>query len=96
MEARKFTLIDGSYSTGSAKEILFSLINDKIKFLNAKLYSFDEEFSRGRPHLSNRIEKLQAERNQMLEFLSQFNSSNHDVEIDCDIVIKVKSKELAS
>lgn len=52
------SLIDGTFSTGEAKEILMSLYSSKIHFHEMKIFSSRERFGFEDPHSVKRIPEL--------------------------------------
>ena len=91
MKNHEFDLVRSTYPVCDAKDVLLSLMNDKIKFLNCKIFSLEERFGSAPPHLRERVDELKAKKNQLVEIL---NACDEDqlVEIDCQIVFNIKDK----
>ncbi len=90
MKDYQLDLVKNTYPVHDAKEVLLSLLSDKIKFLTCKIFSLEERFGDVPVHLKERVEELKNEKNQLIETLDSFDDENHLVEIDCQIVFKVK------
>ena len=92
MEAQthQFNLINSTYSAESAKEVLTSLINDKIRFLNIQILSAHERFGENATHLEARVQELEADRNRLIEILSAAEKNNTEVEILSSVEFTIK------
>lgn len=92
MEAQKhqFNLINSTYSAEAAKEVLTSLINDKIRFLNIQILSVHERFGENATHLETRVKELEADRNRLIELLSAAEKNNAEVEILSSVDFTIK------
>lgn len=90
-QSTQFTLINSTYSASNAKEVLTSLINDKIRFLNIQILSAQERFGENAAHLETRVKELVADRNRLIELLDRSAETNAEIEIvgSIDITIKV-------
>lgn len=85
MEDYGFKLIDSTYSADDAKEVLISLVNDKIKFLNRQIFSLEERFGSDTQHLKNRVKIIQEEKAKLLTLLEQYSSEGTLLSIQCDV-----------
>jgi len=83
-------LINSTYKSKDAKEVISSLINDKINFLNNKIFSQKIRFGEESQHLTKRTEELKSD---LQNLISQINDLQEDdlIEISCDVKIKIKS-----
>ncbi|WP_340077380.1 hypothetical protein [Leptobacterium sp. I13] len=95
MKDHKLKLINSTYSINDAREVLFSLISDKIKFLNLQILSANERYGNDSIHLENRVKQLQTDKETLIAALNQLDSETHRIAIDCDVTVKVKHVELA-
>lgn len=93
MTKHEIKLIDNTYSLEEGKELLVALINDKIKFLNMKVFSLQERFGSDTSKYEQRIAELKEEKNQLQLKLKALENSDSMVEIDCHIHLKVKERE---
>ena len=81
-------LIDSTYSPEEAKEVLSSLISDKIKFLNLQIFSKSERFGEDTSHLENRIKYLDSEKEKLFKLIEQAKVDGRDLSIRCDIQVE--------
>lgn len=88
MKEYQFDLVKSTYPAHDAKEVLLSLINDKIKFLNCKAFSLSERFGSVPSHLEKRISELKEEKQLLVETLGQCDE-DHLVKIDCQVVFNI-------
>lgn len=95
MKSHNLKLIDSTYSAQDAKEVLISLVNDKIKFLHLQILSQGERFGCDTSHLEERAKALLIEKEQLMQLLSKLNDDGCEVEIKCDVAIKVKETQNA-
>ena len=92
MEAQKhqFNLINNTYSAEAAKEVLTSLINDKIRFLNIQILSAHERFGENAVQLESRVKELEADRNRLIEILNKAAENNAEIEILSSVDFTIK------
>ena len=95
MKAHQLQLINSTYSANDAREVLFSLLNDKIKFLTYKIFSESERFGADTAHYEQRVQALRAEKDAICGALRKLEDSSCEVEIDCVVNIKVRETQLA-
>lgn len=88
-----FELIKNTYPSIEAREVLVSLISDKIRFLNIKSWRIEEMHGADTSHLSKRIEELKETNRQIMELLERASKENLEVEIESKINIRLKEKE---
>lgn len=95
MKNHQLQLIENTYKLEDAKEVLFSLVNDKMEFLKLQIMSKTERFGTCSADFSERLEALRAEKQNLQKLFKQYEGQE-DVhfEIDCLVDIKVK-KEVA-
>lgn len=93
MTKLQIKLIDNTYSIEEGKELLMALINDKIKFLNMKVFSLQERFGIDTYKLEKRIAELKEEKNHLLTELKSPENKHNLIEIDCHIHLKIKESE---
>jgi hypothetical protein len=94
MKNHQIKLIDSTYSVENAMEMLLSLMNDKIKYLNMKTFSEDLRFGSTAEHFEKRIHKLKEEVNVLSSLLNNPDLADSEVEIECSINLKIKQPEL--
>ena len=88
MKEHQFDLVKSTYPAHDAKEVLLSLVDDKIKFLNCKIFSLQERFGSVPPYLSERAEELKRQKHQLIEDLGHCDE-NHLVKIDCQVTFSI-------
>lgn len=93
MSKHEFKLIDNTYSGEDAKEVLSSLINDKIKFLNLQIFSKAERFGENTEHLEKRVNDLQREREELFKLIEKVAKEGKSLSIQCDIQVEAKNPE---
>jgi hypothetical protein len=96
MKNHQLKLIDSTYSVDEAKEVVQSLLNDKIKFLNQRIFSLQERFGSDTSAQEKRVRELKAELRQLIETLRPFENEDFQVEIDCLVKMKIKKLETFS
>lgn len=94
MQDRELKLIDNSYKASEAKEVLCSLINEKIRFLNLQIASRSERFGEDTSYLKQRIEQLTKEKKDIIDFMDTLDAEGHSVKIGATAAIEVISMDL--
>lgn len=93
MQNYQFRLIDSNYGAQEANEVLTSLIQDKIRFLNQKCFSLEERFGSDTAHLKKRIKELQAEKRTLDLILEEFDRDEAEFQISCTVQMVVRVPE---
>ncbi len=93
MKNHKIKLIDNTYSKEEAKDLLLALLNDKIKFLQMKIFSLQERLGADTQHLEKRVNELKQEKTQLLSKIKELGEKEYAVDIDCHVYLKVHHKE---
>jgi hypothetical protein len=93
MKNHKIKLIDNTYSKEEAKDLLLALLNDKIKFLQMKIFSLQERMGADTHHLEKRVDELKEEKTQLLSKIKELGEKEYAVDIDCHVYLKVHHKE---
>lgn len=94
MKTHQIKLIDSTYSEDDAFEVLSSLIKDKIRFLNHKIFSLEERFGSDTSHMKKRIEELRQEARDLELLFEEHRGENVDFEISCNLTIAVHASEV--
>lgn len=89
MKNHQFNLIDSTYGVEDAKEVLASLITDKINFLNKKIFSEQVRFGSDTQHKENRVQILKMEQEQLLETLNALEDGAR-IGISCKVNMKIE------
>ncbi len=90
----EFSLIDNTYSAEDAREVITSLINDKIRFLNIQILSIHERFGFDVTHLEKRVTQLEQDRKRLMSMLADYANSAVEIDVICDV--KMVAKRTAS
>lgn len=93
MKNHNIKLIDSIYTVTEAKEILCSILNDKINFLNLQILSVQERFGEESVRMKRRVAELKAEKEDLMILLISYKNGDYSVEIDCQINMKIKQIE---
>jgi len=97
MEAYKVKLVENKYNIEDAKEVLFSLLNDKMKFLKLTMLSKMERFGSCPENLEIRLEELKVEKERLYDLFKQYEGREDILlNIDCIIDIKLEKEVLVS
>lgn len=88
-KTEKLTLIEGTFSTEEAREILMNVFYTKINFHEVKNFSSIERFGevdataqKRIPHLKQAVEKLS-------KFLAEANTSKKQITINSEIILSI-------
>lgn len=93
-QAHKVGLIKGDFSPEEAREILESLINQKIKFNEVRKFQrWTNDHNADSSDLDNRIAELKTERNDLLKFMEALIGSGKTISINGEVNIKVKEAD---
>lgn len=87
-----FKLIDNSYSVQDAKEVLTSLLSDKIRFLNVRILSMHEQNGADSTKLEKRVKQLEADRSRILELMNTLSDDSTMVEVFSEVKMNVVQK----
>ncbi len=84
---RQFNLVAGIFTPADAKEILISLIDEKIRFHNLKILSHQERFGvDDRSHVK-RFNQLIKTKSQIQKMIATFEKKNKSLVINSKILI---------
>lgn len=86
----QFNLIDGSFNIEDAKDLLETLIMDKINFHNLKKFSNEERFGDTDILTDRRLKKLKDNQKEVLRFLNNLDTNENKIEIKSTVEISVK------
>lgn len=85
--AQTIKLIDGSFSSKEAKEILVNLINNKINFHSRRNLAVEESTGKTDQVSQKRIKELTKAREDIIDFLSNKETSGKGISIHSIIQI---------
>jgi hypothetical protein len=87
-------LISGEFDNLQAREVLFSLIDSKIKFHNLKNFSHEERFGIKDKESTKRLTELKELRAEILRFLENNEDSDFVYKISSAISIEMVPKKM--
>lgn len=88
-EKKEFSLIEGIFSPEEAKEVLTTLINDKIRFHDHKIFSHEERFGKVDAESIARKVQLQKTKENLLKYLQESVEQGAKLRIHSNIHILV-------
>ncbi|HBI00370.1 MAG TPA: hypothetical protein PLL09_15890 [Flavobacterium sp.] len=89
-----FDLINGTFQPAEAKNVLFTLIKDKINFHELEMFSAYERYGIELPNSKKRVAELKNALSQIEETIIEFEKSNSNIQIKGKIeIIAVEKKE---
>ncbi|BDB52972.1 hypothetical protein [Flavobacterium ammonificans] len=86
----EFELVNGNFNPEEAKTVINSLINSKINFHNLEDFSNSIRFNSDSSHSKIRIEQLNEIKTKINQLLTEANSKNLSVELNCHFEVKFK------
>lgn len=91
-DKQSFCLIDGTFSPDEARQILMTLVQDKISFHRRNDWSDRERQGEPNPAGGKRINELRATREKLDTFLAQAESQSMELVISCNIDISLRPR----
>lgn len=88
-KTEKISLIEGLFEPIEAKEILISILTNKIQFHQLKNFSLVERLGKEDENSKRRIPELKNSIEQMLEIISRANELNKRIKISSVINIQL-------
>ncbi len=85
----EFKLVKGQFSAQETKQILFTLINDKIKFHQLDLFSKSERNTGNKVFSQLRIKELNECKQELDSFLELAKEKNLEIKINGDITLNL-------
>lgn len=82
-------LIEGVFAPNEAKNLLNSLINNKISFHSLEDFSNQIRFNKDTNHSKKRIEELNKMKTLIEDVINQADTEKHTLKIECMIKISV-------
>lgn len=86
----EFELVNGNFNPEEAKTVINSLINSKINFHNLEDFSNSIRFNSDSSNSKIRIEQLNEIKTKINQLLTEANSKNLNVELNCHFEVKFK------
>jgi len=86
-EHESYRLVDGTFDTGEAREVLMTLITDKIRFHQRKNLTSYERCGEADPVSTRRIEELRRCRSELDQRIAEADARGRHIHINCSIEI---------
>lgn len=90
---QRFTLLDSSYSPIEAREVILTLIGDKIRFLNMQCLRIREMYSGDTSHLEERIAELKESKKELEKLLNEAAEKGQIIELQSEISVKLVNEK---
>lgn len=95
MKSHQFKLIDSTYDVDGAREVLTTLISNKINFIKKHMLSIEERFGSDSSHFEKRIQKLREEKRSLELFLENYEGEEVSLDVSCTASLRVNVPEMA-
>jgi hypothetical protein len=86
---KKFKLIEGEFTAADAKEMLLSLIGNKIQFHYHKIFGKEVRFGEKDEHSVTRVHQLTQSRQEVLELIAEAKKNNKRLVISSHVTIEI-------
>ena len=86
---QQFKIIEGDFTPTETEEVLYTLINDKIKFHNLKIMEITEKYSGDTTRSERRIKELQASKKHIKEMIISAKDMGQTISISGTIALKM-------
>ncbi|MEQ8238908.1 MAG: hypothetical protein RIA69_06830 [Cyclobacteriaceae bacterium] len=93
MNQEELDLIKGVFTSDEAKDILLTLIDNKIKFHNEKIFSDNVRFGLNNEESVHRIKELKALKLRISDILAKCESGESKVSIHSQIIIETLTEK---
>lgn len=90
MAQHDFKLVDSTYTPEEARNVLLSIIQDKIKSINRLCFSLEEREPCDLGHFRERIKQLTAMREEVKQVMAQAEDLGMNVEVDATISVTLR------
>lgn len=91
-DQESFKLIDGTFDTVEATDVLLSILNDKIRFHNIQILGIQERCDGDSVTSEKRLSELKEVKKQVVKFISKAQNSNCNIKINAAISVELKKK----
>lgn len=90
---QNFTLINSIYTAEDAKEVLVSLINNKISSLQQLSFGIHEREGRNSEHIKKRIDELRTMRTELIDKIKGIEDGSN-LKVSAQIELEVVENEV--
>lgn len=95
MNTKEIKLIEGVYNPEEAAEILFTVVNDKIKYHNIQINSCIERNTIGVEHSENRLVELAVAKEKISDLVNEAREKGAHLELSGEIKVNLRVNETA-
>jgi|TARA_R110000737_G_scaffold122420_1_gene154340 hypothetical protein len=88
----KLKLIEGTFTSADAKEVLMNVFSSKINFHERRNFSHQERYGADDEHAAKRISSLNDSIESLLNLISEAEKNNRTLQISSDIIITFSDK----
>lgn len=85
-----FTLIEGTFEPSEAADVLFTILDDKIRFHNIQILSIQERFSGDTNNSERRLSDLKDSKKRIATLIMEARKSGCEIEINSSIEMTFK------
>lgn len=89
MQKHQVKLIENQFDKEEARDLVLILINDKIRFLQRKIFMLQERVGCDTQKIEQRLSELKLEKSRVMAEFDLINNVDCSVEIDCHIHLKI-------
>ncbi|MEB8328564.1 hypothetical protein OO009_04285 [Flavobacteriaceae bacterium KMM 6897] len=89
LNQQQFKIVEGVFTPSETAEVLFTLINDKIRFHNLQITEITERFSGDTSRSERRIKELQASKEQLTKVILAARELGQTISINGTIELKM-------
>lgn len=82
-------LIDGVFNRKEAKEVIYTLFSDKIKFHQNRLFHLEEKYGKVDERSKERVKVLKQNRENFIQLLDELDDFSKLFKINCNINIEL-------
>lgn len=86
---KSFSLVENTFTSDEAREVLMSLIKSKLTFHNLKNLQSFEQTGKGNSKSEKRIEELKKMRDEMLQLISYAGKTGQKLKINSEINVEL-------
>lgn len=90
MNTNNFKLVDSTYTPEQGKQVLLSIIQDKIRSIHQLCFGIEERECGDVSHFRRRVKELSAMREEIKLLMDEAEAEGLEVEIDAQISITLK------
>ena len=89
---KSYCLIRGSFVPDAARQVLMTLINDKINFHQLNVWSHRERFGEDNPVVVKRVEELSQTKEDIAQMIEEAAAMGLKLSINSNIEIELKAE----